>query len=704
MAIKFDDEAPKTETKSRIKFDEPAAPAEPKESKWEKESKARSEELKEFGRGVALPFLGAAESIPYEPIQRGAAQIVKEIKETPEFKRPGAVTGGRGLGEALVTGGLGALPIGKGFELTSKLPAVPKILSRTLGGAAASGTAASVMEPVADYEKIGKEKLEAGKTGAITGAVVTPVLSGLGSLSKGAYNLVMTYKGKPLNEALESLKGVVTKEAEEAKNFLNQKSYEAEKLARSESAAAKDITEARYATRGKLTKDLDSAKKETEASLKNLSPDRQSDENLGKFVQNQGKKNIKNIRETTSKEAIENIKDPAFEKARGRAAQGDTLSTNPKSAPILKEIVSDIEQQIADVPGEFRGPLEGRIDAIIGKKIPLSSEELRVEQLRESTIPGYIAQKFKREPLTLQQAEFLRRWAKDPILRKDTGFGSLDATRMANTGNRIEQAMTAYEPDVARYIQTYKTGKEAERLALGGKRGEGITEDIGKTTEEEVIFSGKPQQVASYFLDGTRDSANKLIRLVGGKTPELVNRVKANVRGKIDGMTAEQIADFSAKNQGMFQAFPEVGQAVNNVLKSRQAEQRLESMLGKAAGKGGRLEEALKLRETTAEKLGKQIAERETAAAPYQQLLEKLDGAKGDEVFSSSKSIVDKLRTDNMIDSTKYQEMLAQIRDVEQKYGTTEEAKKRIKTLLYVGVGGALGYKGYQVGRAYLGL
>jgi hypothetical protein len=661
------------------------------------------EQVGEFFKGATLPVAGIAQSIPYEPIQRKAAEYVKGVEAKPEYIAPGGTIGARTLGKGIGSLGLGTVPLGKAFDITAALPAIPKILSRTLAGTAGGALAGSVMEEAPTVEEIGPRKLAAAKTGAITGAVVTPALSGIGSLSKGAYDLVMKAKGKSVQEAIDALKNFVTKEAEEARNFLKQKSYEAEKVAKSEVATAKDITETRYATRSKLTKDLDNAKKETDTSLKDLSNNRQSDENLGKFIQNSGKKNIEAIRATTTKEAIRDIKDPAFERARGRATSGDTLSTNPDSAPILKEIVSDIEQQIADVPGRFRGELEGRIDDIIGKKTPLSSNELRVEQLRESSIPGYIAQKFKREPLTLHQAEFLRRWAKDPILRKDTGFGSLDATRMAGTGNRIEQAMTAYEPDVGRYIQTYKTGKEAERVAAGGRRGEGLTEQVAKT-EDEILFSNKPQQVTSYYLDGTRESANKLIRLVGGKTPELVNRVKSNVREKIEGMTAEKTAEFAAKNQGLFQAFPEVGQAVNKVVQSRQAQQRLESMLGKAAGKGGRLEQALGTEITSAEKLSKQVESGKKATAPYQQFLEKFEGAKGEEVFTESKKIVDKLRQDGIVEPAKYQEMLSQIRDIEQKYGASDEAKKRVKTVLYVGLVGFGGYKAYRGATDYLGL
>lgn len=657
------------------------------------------EETGEFFKGMSLPIAGAVQTIPYEPLQKAAAGYVKGIEEKPEYVRPGAAVGARTLGKGITTAGTALLPAAKTFELTAGLTGLPKLLARTVGGAAAGGLAGSVMEEAPTVEEIYPRKLEAGKTGAITGAIVTPALSGLGSLSSGAYNLLMRARGKPLSEALNSLKGNVTKEAEEAKNFLMQKSAEAERAAKSEVATAKDITEARYKVRGQVEKDLGSAKEEITTSLKSLGP-KESDEGLGKFIQTQGKRNIRSIRGTTEQEAIRELKDPAFIEARTRAARGDTVSTNPKSAPFLKEAVADIEQQIRDVPSGFRGPLEDRLDSILGKKIPLSAEQLRVENLRATSIPGYVAKTFEREPLTLQQAEFLRRWAKDPILRKDTGFGSLDATRMAGTGGKIEQAMNAYDERVGQYIQRYKVGKETERAALGKKKGEGVLEEAAKT-EDEIIYSGKPQQVTNYYLDGTRESANKLVRLVGGKSPELVNRVKANVRGKVENMDAAKTQDFIAKNEGMLQTFPEIRDSLNRLAQSRQTEERLSSMLGKTKG---RLEKALGAEITTAEKLAKEAAAGKKAIAPYQQFMEKFEGAKGDEIFSESKKIVEKLRSDGLLDAPKYQQMLNEIRNVQQKYGSTEKAKERIKTVLYVSLVGFGGYKVYRGAKDILGL
>jgi hypothetical protein len=329
-----------------------------------------------------------------------------------------------------------------------------------------------------------------------------------------------------------------------------------------------------------------------------------------------------------------------------------------------------------------------------------SAKRYRYLPLRAASIPGYIARTYEREPLTLQQAEFLRRWAKDPILRKDTGFGSLDATRMAGTGGKIEQAMSAYDERVGQYIQRYKAGKETERMALGKKKGEGVLEEAAKT-EDEILFSSKPQQVTNYYLDGTKESANKLVRLVGGKSPELVNRVKANVRGKVENMDAAKTQEFIAKNEGMLQTFPEIRDSLNKLVQSRQAEERLSSMLGKTKG---RLEKALGAEITATEKLSEKVARGKEAVAPYQQFMEKFEGAEGKEIFSESKSIADKLRNDEIISGPKYQELLSQIRDIEQRYTNQQEAKARLKTIFYTALVPTVGYGGYRVGKDIFGL
>ena len=685
-----------------VDYDPFAAPAPKREPTFREQTAypgGTMAEMGEFAKGMSLPLAGALQTIPYEPLQRKTAEYVSRVEKEPEFVRPGGTVGPRTLGKGLMTGALGTIPIGKTFEFTAGLTGLPKLLTRTAGGATAGGLTGSVMETAPTVEEIYPRKEEAGKTGAITGAIVTPALSGLGSLTKGAYNLVMKAKGRPVEEALASLKGMVTKEAEEARNFLTQKSAEAQRPLQSEVAAARDVTEARYGVRGKLTQDLNAAKRETEQTLTSLGP-KESDEGFGRFVQVQGKRNIKSIRGTTEREAIEELKDPAFAEARRRAAQGDTLSTNPNSAPILQQAINDIEQQIKDVPAGFRGPLEDRLESIIGKKIPLSAEQLRVENLRAASIPGYVAKTFEREPLTLHQAEFLRRWAKDPILRKDTGFGALDATRMAKTGNRIEEAMNAYDSRIGQYIERYKVGKQAERVAVGRKKGEGPLEEAVRT-EDEIIFAGKPQQVTSFYLDGTREAANKLIRIVGGKSPELVNRVKANVRDKVEGMDAAKTQQFIQKNEGMLQAFPEVRDSLNTLLKARQTQERLTSMVGKTQE---RLGKALGAEVTSAERLAAEAAKGQKAVAPYQQFMERFEGARGDEIFSESKKIVEKLRSDNVLDAPRYQQLLSEIRDIEGKYGATQEAKARLKNVLYItlvgGVGGlAGGYGGYKMYR-----
>jgi hypothetical protein len=53
---------------------------------------------------------------------------------------------------------------------------------------------------------------------------------------------------------------------------------------------------------------------------------------------------------------------------------------------------------------------------------------------------------------------------------------------------------------VGKYLERYKGGKIAETRATGGSAGERATNKV-LDAEQEAIFSQKPQQVASHFLD-----------------------------------------------------------------------------------------------------------------------------------------------------------------------------------------------------------
>ena len=550
-------------------------------------------------------------------------------------------------------------------------------------------------KPIAGSEWIGQKMEDAGMVSStrrpgwelaagLAPAVVTGGLTaakGVGTLAKKGSDLSKLLMGGKTEEALSTLKTSVTSEAGLGEDLLRQSAYKSTEGEKAQVSALKDIEDAKFQTREKVRASAVEANKEVDNALNKVSANPVTDEQFGSFVSEKGQKNVKTINEETERAAINEIKDPAFLKSRTRAQAGDYPATNPSSAPLLDKAAADIRQTITDTPAEFRSGLEKRLQTLFGEEIPLTEQELMVEQLRASAIPGYMAKTTKQMPLTLHQMEYLRRWAKDPILRERTGFGSLDDTRMKLLGDTIQEAMTAYEPDVKRYIDTYRAGKQAEELALGGRGGESAIE----------TFAKKPQQIASYYLDGTKSSADKLVNLVGGATPELTAQVAGNVHNSVKGLDAEKTAAFLEKNRGLFEVFPEVGNSVEALAANRAKAEHLTSLSGKQQS---RLGEALKTTTKAEDIAGNAAKPAEKAAQDIKMKLETLDKASGQEVVTISKNIATSLRENNLIDESKYQQLLSEIRDVGGSVEKSQHIKKLIRYAAY-GVGVGVGVGGY---------
>ena len=533
---------------------------------------------------------------------------------------------------------------------------------------------------------------------------------GLGALGYGASKLVGkgaktlrdvigAASSKPSREATTALRGEAVTEAQAA-----QKALEAEAKMKAsgktpEVESQRAISDVRFKTRQQAEQKAKQAKANEDVSLNQLSARPVRDEDLGNLIQSKGSKNIENIKTATEREAITNIKDPAFERARGRAAKGDFPENNPEAKELLDKAVADIEQQIADTPAQFRGPLEQRKNILFGEEIPLTQGELRVEQLKASIDPTYKPRETKYQPLSLQQLEFLRRWAKDPILRKDTGFGSLDATRLAKTSDLIRGAQIKYEPDVERYINTYRAGKEAENIALGGKRGESITSEV-EATRDTPIFTGKPQEAVNFYLDGTANSADKLVRLVGGKSDDLVNAIKGNFREKLTNMNAKQATDFRDKNKGFFQAFPELRPLVDKVVQSKVDSERLTKMSGLSSE---RLKEALGTELTTKQRVATTAAEPLKISEKLNNKLVEMRNSTGKDSVKISKDIIDDLFANKLIGEDQYQNLLNKTREAYKLYGDTEQARKQVAYITGSALIPVIGVTGYYKAKAMLG-
>jgi hypothetical protein len=497
---------------------------------------------------------------------------------------------------------------------------------------------------------------------AVTGG---PALAKFG-ISKGK-ELIDFATGKKVKGAYEALKSTAGAEGLAGKSALEAQATGATQKEKEAVKAAKDIEEAKFATRSKVTKEAEQANKEVDASLNKVSNKPVSDEEFGAFVSEKGGANVKAISAETERKAIDEIKDPAFERSRTRYAQGDSIATNPNSSPILERAIADVRQQIADTPADFRAGLEKKLNSLFGEEVALDAGELKAAQLR-SSITGEPVQTTKQIPLTLQQTEFLRRWAKDPILRERTGFGALDDMRMKATGDTLQEAMIAYEKDVGRYIDEYRKGKQAQELALGGKAGESAIETFGT----------KPQNIASYYLDGTKASADKLVNLVGGKSNELVSQVAGKIRNDLQGLDAAKTQKYLQDKAGLFEVFPELKTPINNLAANRVKAEKFDKMY---ASQQARLSEAIgatqgveKLIGTGAKSLDKPIQKIEMA-------LEELNVAETKDIVTAAEKVIEQLRNNNLIDGARREELLTQIKGVGKSVEKAENLRKRIRDI-----------------------
>lgn len=577
-----------------------------------------------------------------------------------------------------------------------------------------------VMDPrYPAWKKAQEQADQLGMVADVAGAalpLVGPALRGVSVLTRPMASrfgaLSDTLMGRPAGAAAEGLKGELTGElggvqgqyASEAA----QKQLELDALKRQSvgaDAGLNDIAAAQGTVRGKLQQQATTASQQAQQHLDALAPAPMAAEDVGAFIQQRGSANLGKAQEATIKTAIRDIKDPAFENARARAEAGDTPSTNPRSKPLIDAAIQDVEQQISDTPAEFSQGLKKRISALMGGERNMTAAEQRVENLRAS-VEGRQPATTVNEPITLHQLEFLRRWAKDPSLREQTGFGALDSARMAKTSDTIRAAMQAYEPAVGKYIEAYRAGKEGETAILGGARGTRATDKVLET-DAATIFGQKPQLAASAYLDGTQASAGRLLQLVGGNKAEVAPMVRAYLRGQVEGKSPSDVLRVIAKNDGLLKVFPEVRPILVNIAKAGNESERLSSLATKEAGRlRNTSADVVKAREASratqesaVNEAGAQVAKSTAKAGDYANEITILDTMPADKVAGQARATAKKMLDERFIDAARYRDLSARIAEIERLQGNTQRARNALRYTLYAA---GVGATAYGAGRHYL--
>jgi hypothetical protein len=487
----------------------------------------------------------------------------------------------------------------------------------------------------------------------------------------------------------EKVSGVISK-AEQAE-ALPTRQLEAATKAQAELASREPVAAARQAAREKQV----SSSLDTLSTEKGVLP-----EDLGGVIQQTGRKNIEGLKEARTKQAITETKDPAFRAAREREAGGDFISNNQASAGEFNNVIKKINTEIERTPEPYRNTLKTRLQAMLGTERKLTPEEAKMEEFKAGFTPGYQPKTSVAEPMTMDQAEFLRRMLEKNDLGKVEGFEALDATRMSSIAKDLRSAMNKYDDRFGEYLRKYKEGSEDITKAVSG-RGKRLT-DVDMANEENALFSADKKAATNYYLDGSQERAQRLLDLTGGKTPEVMNSVKGYIRSEMEGMNAKQASDFVKKHEGMLREFPELRQPMEGIVSSKSvAETAGVSAEKRAVEAGKRLEARVKLSERS-------IDEQQKVVQQYGSLRNKLETAidsnKPQQVISTSKQIADNLLADKQISLKDHKELLGKISDIEAKYGKTKKAQEMIKKATYKTLGyGLVGVAGLEAGKSLLG-
>jgi hypothetical protein len=488
-----------------------------------------------------------------------------------------------------------------------------------------------------------------------------------GARSKQAESAATALQGS-LRTRVEDIAAAAAKPKEEALAKLEEIAKAEERLGNRGSALA---------TRSRnLIKDVDS-------SLNDLSNTRVLSEDLGGIIQPLGKANIESLKGVRTEEAITNIKEPAFEAARIRESRKDFISNNPKSQEEFNEVLTEIQTQIQRTPEPYRSELQRRLASITGKvgqeqKVAIGSG--KVSGRVEKTIPAKI------EPLTLDNAEFLRRMLNDNKAFEVEGFKAFDAIRQSVLAKKLTSAMNAYEPRIGEYLQEYaKRSAPITKATVGRNRALTETEQLA---EEAALFSADKSAATNYFLNGTQERAQRLLDLVGGKTKELTNGIKGYFRNQLEGQTAAQTQKFIKDQEGLLREFPELRDSLNKIYEARnKAEVFSKEIPEKSAAYGQRLT-AKSTRARNAVETARDVQE------SYKKLENELSTLQPKEALSRSEGYINKLYKDGLIDANTHKKYLDEITATVQKYGESAKANELVRAFmrksLYVGAGGSL--------------
>jgi hypothetical protein len=651
-------------------------------------------------RGKAVPAEDMPSAAPSEPPGEipGAGPFVAPAPSRQRAGEPSIPQKMAMYAAAVPAGGLAAGALRYGARGTQFAPyterAVEALVPKTLGQLTGATTFAGLSAVPAEYSRRAAERAGAGPVGQMAAetagasAALVPAVAAQRAYTNLSRRIGTAMSSEP-RELAERLR----------QQTLARASQEVEAARAAETRPLRELTSIQSAQEqlagrlGKAQARQTAREKAAQEALDKLSTQQQVlPEDLGGVIQNIGQSNIKSLAAKRTQEAITKVKDPAFETARSRELQGDFISSNPQSAQAFNSVVAELRTQINRTPEPYRSTLQKRFESIMGERVAVAGKEASRERSM-ARLQGRAPQLETTKPMTLDQAEFLRRMLSDRQTAEVEGFAALDVGRMNDLAKRLRQAMVDYEPRVGEYLVKYREMSAPIERATAG-RGAALTEAELLGAEGTALFSADKTAATKYYLDGSQERAQRLLDLVGGKTPQVVGSIRGYLRTSMQGMNAKQAQDFIAKNEGMLRVFPELKPQMEQIARTRGVAETAPVAAAQKAEAAGKRLTAQEKRATTAREATTEQRRK------YEGMQQNILNAQPGREVQAAEMFADTLFKDKKIDAADYGNLLEQIRNVQRSAANQAEAKQKLQTLFVrlgwglggVGAAGTVGY------------
>lgn len=649
------------------------------------------EETKEFFRGAALPALGVMQSIPYEPVQRFATEQVQQIEARPEYVRPGATTGARGLGKFIGSAGLTTLPVPKLMSSTAGLGTGARLGARMAGGAATGAATSGLIQEAPTMEQIRPAKEEAAKVGGAIGAALGGVPS-LAQAAKSGYDRL----SNTLNRAFG---GDVKRLAEELRRYASTQSG-------AEANMARKLADDAMMRAGVAEREAGVAMKR--AGIAEAEAGRQAEigaQRLGAMPGTVGQVEAGAMRAipATEQSIGQRIKDFANSiYTRLRDARSERVKVNKQQAfadAYEKELAGGNVAQtnayknlLQQIDAEITNPVTGLSNVEVG------SLREQLQSLRRQLDPTEIVgNKVIGRRISFESLENLRRFLNDRSYGLPAeGFDAISQQQAGNIARSVENIMEEFSPGIRKYIDQYR--KDSEPLRVFATK-------IGKAlTGEQLTGAGSNYAtVAAQNIPGKvfkdRESYQALVDAFGGDARFASKEAAKYFTNEIEklGGNPEKIRNFIRDNREMLNVTGN-----KPLLESYFAQVQQTAGRAKFAGEKAKTEAQLAQERTAAAKTEVGTAETQMRLArDFETLQSNLITARNpQEIATATDAFARKALSEGRINQTKYREIMDQsnriLSAVDDSRVAKEEINRMIPRILGYGVLGAAGVYGIR--------